>query len=53
MASEALGALQLYLRETRLPGSISSCLHWDQNTTMPTAAAAWRGEQLALLAGQL
>ena len=53
MATEALGALQLYLRETRLLGSINSCLYWDQNTTMPTAAAAWRGEQLALLAGQL
>jgi carboxypeptidase Taq len=28
-------------------------LYWDQNTQMPAAGAAWRGEQLALLARQL
>jgi len=45
--------LGLYLRETNLLGSIQSTLYWDQNTRMPSAGAAWRGEQLALLARQL
>jgi carboxypeptidase Taq len=36
-----------------LLGSINSALYYDQNTVMPAAGAAWRGEQLALLAGQL
>lgn len=30
--------------------SCSSALHWDQQTQMPKAGAAFRGEQLALLA---
>lgn len=34
-------------------GSIQSTLYFDQNTVMPSAAAEWRGEQLALMAGQL
>jgi carboxypeptidase Taq len=41
------------LHHTRLLGSISSALYYDQNTVMPAAGAPWRGEQLALLAGQL
>ena len=45
--------LRSHLHQTRLLGSISSALYFDQNTVMPTAGAAWRGEQLALLAGQL
>jgi carboxypeptidase Taq len=45
--------LQAYLHQTRLIGSISSALYYDQNTVMPAAGAAWRGEQLALLASQL
>jgi carboxypeptidase Taq len=45
--------LQEHLQATRLLGSISSVLYLDQNTVMPAAGAAWRGEQLALLAGQL
>ncbi len=49
-AFERLGA---HLRETRLLGSIHSTLYWDQNTVMPAGGAAWRGEQLALLARQL
>ncbi len=39
-----------YLRETQLLGTIQSTLYWDQNTSMPKAAAPWRGEQLSLLA---
>ena len=42
-----------YLRETKILGSIQSTLYWDQNTAMPSAGAAWRGEQLTLLATQL
>ena len=45
--------LRQHLHQTRLLGSISSALYYDQNTVMPAAGAAWRGEQLALLAGQL
>jgi carboxypeptidase Taq len=49
----AFAALHQHLHQTRLLGSISSTLYYDQNTVMPAAGAAWRGEQLALLAGQL
>ena len=49
----ALQALRDYLQQTRLLGSISSTLYFDQNTVMPPAAAPWRGEQLALMAAQL
>lgn len=49
----ALADLRAYLHHTRLVGSISSALYFDQNTVMPSAGAPWRGEQLALLAGQL
>ena len=49
----ALAQLRAYLHETRLLGSISSALYYDQNTVMPAAGAAWRGEQLALLATEL
>ncbi len=49
----AFTQLQQHLHHTRLLGSISSALYYDQNTVMPAAGAAWRGEQLALLAGQL
>lgn len=49
----AFARLQQHLHHTRLLGSISSALYYDQNTVMPAAGAAWRGEQLALLAGQL
>ena len=50
---EALARLQQHLHQTRLLGSISSALYYDQNTVMPAAGAAWRGDQLALLAAQL
>lgn len=53
VAGEALERLQSHLHQTRLLGSISSALYYDQNTVMPAEGAAWRGEQLALLAGQL
>jgi carboxypeptidase Taq len=51
--ASAFGRLHAYLHQTRLLGSISSSLYYDQNTVMPAAGAPWRGEQLALLAGQL
>ena len=49
----AIEALQGHLHHTRLLGSISSALYYDQNTVMPAAGAPWRGEQLALLATEL
>jgi carboxypeptidase Taq len=49
----ALARLRAHLHQTRLLGSISSALYYDQNTVMPAEGAPWRGEQLALLAGQL
>ena len=52
-AGSAFERLHQYLHRTRLLGSISSALYYDQNTVMPPAAAAWRDEQLALLASQL
>lgn len=42
-----------HLHETQVIDSINRTLYWDQNTRMPSAGAAWRGEQLALLARQL
>lgn len=52
-AASAFAELHQHLHQTRLLGSISSALYYDQNTVMPAAGAAWRGEQLALLAAQL
>ena len=52
-SDSALARLRSHLHQTRLLGSISSALYYDQNTVMPAAGAAWRGDQLALLAGQL
>ncbi|MFQ6538996.1 MULTISPECIES: hypothetical protein [Aphanothece] len=49
----ALRRLRDHLHQTRLLGSISSALYYDQNTVMPAAGAEWRGQQLALLAGEL
>lgn len=49
----SLEPLRRHLHTTRLLGSIHSCLYVDQNTVMPAAGAAWRGEQLALVARQL
>jgi len=49
----ALDRLQSHLHQTRLLGSISSALYYDQNTVMPPQGASWRGEQLGLLASQL
>jgi len=42
-----------YLKDTQLLGSIQNTLYWDQNTSMPFAGSAWRGEQLSFLAKQL
>ena len=52
-ASPAWSRLGEHLRETQIIGSIQSTLYWDQNTRMPSGGAAWRGEQLSLLATQL
>lgn len=52
-AGSAFARLHQHLHQTRLLGSINSALYYDQNTVMPAAGAAWRGEQLALLASQL
>jgi carboxypeptidase Taq len=52
-SASAIEELRAHLHHTRLLGSISSALYYDQNTVMPSAGAPWRGEQLALLAGQL
>jgi carboxypeptidase Taq len=52
-AGSPLERLRSYLHQTRLLGSISSALYFDQNTVMPAAGAEWRGEQLALLAAEL
>jgi carboxypeptidase Taq len=52
-AGTAFEQLHQHLHQTRLLGSISSALYYDQNTVMPAAGAPWRGEQLALLARQL
>ncbi|MBM5801315.1 MAG: carboxypeptidase M32 [Cyanobacteria bacterium K_DeepCast_35m_m2_023] len=53
VVASALEHLRRHIHQTRLLGSISSALYYDQNTEMPAAGATWRGEQLALLAGQL
>ncbi len=52
-SGSALERLRGHLHQTRLLGSISSVLYYDQNTVMPAGGAPWRGEQLALLAAQL
>ncbi len=52
-AGSAFDQLHQHLHQTRLLGSISSALYYDQNTVMPAAGASWRGEQLALLARQV
>jgi len=53
VSGSALDRLHQHLHQTRLLGSISSALYYDQNTVMPAAGASWRGDQLALLASQL
>lgn len=49
-AVEAYAELIRRSRDVALLGSCSSVLGWDQQTYMPKAGAAFRGEQLALLA---
>ena len=53
MPSLAWERLGDYLHETQLLGSVQNTLYWDQNTMMPLEGAAWRGEQLTLLARYL
>ena len=50
MTNTSWQKLGRYLRETQILGSIHSTLYWDQNTSMPSSGAPWRGEQLSLLA---
>jgi len=40
------------LREVQLLNSISSTLHWDQETYLPDAANPYRSEQMAWLSGK-
>jgi carboxypeptidase Taq len=49
VASGAYGELLAELRQIATLGSVSGTLAWDQEVLMPDAAAAFRGEQLALL----
>lgn len=49
-AQQAYDDLMAISREVSLLGSVSSVLHWDQQTMMPSKAAGLRGGQLALLA---
>ena len=50
MTNTSWQKLGRYLRETQILGSIHSTLYWDQNTSMPSSGAPWRGEQLGFLA---
>lgn len=49
-ATNAYGQLVSGLREIALLGSISSALHWDEQTYMPAKAAGLRADQVSLLA---
>ena len=49
--ADAYADLLARSRETAVLGSCSAVLGWDQQTYMPPAGTAFRGEQLALLAG--
>ncbi|MEO1498135.1 MAG: carboxypeptidase M32 [Planctomycetota bacterium] len=42
-----------HARETALLSSINGLVEWDEQTHMPPAAAEWRAEQQAYLAGQI
>ncbi len=53
LPNSAWGRLGDYLRETQLLASIHNTLYWDQNTIMPYAGSAWRGEQLSFMAKKL
>ncbi len=48
--ADAYPALVSHFRELSVLQSCSSALGWDQQTYMPKGGAAYRGEQLALLA---
>ena len=49
-APAAYDALVAQLREIALLSSMSSLLHWDEQTQMPTKGAAHRAEQASLVA---
>lgn len=50
LAARAYVELGDYLRETATLGSVAGLASWDQETYMPSGAASFRAEQLALLA---
>ena len=52
-AGSAFSQLHQHLHQTRLLGSISSALYYDQNTVMPTAGSAWRAELVAAAESEL
>ncbi len=52
MADPAYDQLIARLREVTLLGTMSSALHWDQETYLPKAATPYRGDQLAWLSGR-
>ncbi|MFM9046701.1 MAG: hypothetical protein ACKOOH_03415, partial [Cyanobium sp.] len=53
-AGSAFAQLYQHLHHTRLLGSISSALYYDQNTVMPAAGDRFGGGELAgLLAAQV
>jgi carboxypeptidase Taq len=52
-AAETYQALCDHARETALLESIEALLGWDQQTYMPTAAGAYRADQLAYLSGKI
>ena len=49
--AETFELLTAHARETALLGSIESLLGWDQQTYMPSAANAYRADQISYLAG--
>jgi carboxypeptidase Taq len=52
-ADTAYDDLIRHSRDTALLASVANLLEWDQETLMPAGAVAGRGDQLAMLAGQI
>lgn len=50
-AQTAYGRLLAHVRQTAVLSSCLSLLHWDQQTCMPPASAAFRATQIAELSG--
>lgn len=49
--SDAYGTFLKRVREINITHSVAELLGWDQETMMPKAAASFRGDQMAMLAG--